>query len=161
MFTYLKGIYVTHWRIQRGGGFRGLEPPFFLADQCIWMGTYSWNPPLSWVGTPPFFKWLDPPLQQFFHVPRGARNSLFTYPGVRVTVCSCTLEVRVTVKLVSQSVCQFSSYMKILIRYLVYCLSWQVQIKFQFFSSLMILWRFVVLEFRNFAQIISFPYYFQ
>ena len=23
-------------------------------DQCIWMGAYSWNPPLLWVGTPPF-----------------------------------------------------------------------------------------------------------
>ena len=41
-----------HCRIQ-GGGFRRLKPPFFLADQCIWMGAYSWNPLYSGLGTPP------------------------------------------------------------------------------------------------------------
>ena len=45
-----------------GGGSGGWNPPFF-ADQCIWMGTYSWNPSLVLGWEPPFFKWLDPPLQ--------------------------------------------------------------------------------------------------
>ena len=35
-------------------GVPGLEPPFFLAHQCIWMGAYSWNPLYSGLGTPPF-----------------------------------------------------------------------------------------------------------
>ena len=47
-----------HWRIQGVG----VGTPLFLADQCIWMGTYSWNPPFVLGWEPPFLKWLDPPL---------------------------------------------------------------------------------------------------
>ena len=40
--------------VDPGGGFRGLELPF-LDDQCIWKGTYSWNP-LFRPGLGPLFK---------------------------------------------------------------------------------------------------------
>ena len=44
---------IFQWRIQ-GEGSGGWNLPLFWDDQCIWIGTYSWNPP--------FLKWLDPPL---------------------------------------------------------------------------------------------------
>ena len=45
------------------GSSGGWNPPLFSANLCIWMGTYSWNPPFyPGLGFPPFLKWLDPPL---------------------------------------------------------------------------------------------------
>lgn len=38
--------------VDPGWGTGGLEPPFFK-DQCVWIWTYSWNPPfLPFVGNP-------------------------------------------------------------------------------------------------------------
>ena len=59
-----KFMLACHSGGSRGGGFRGLEPPFFFWP----INAFEWEhivgtPLYSVLGTPsPLLKWLDPPL---------------------------------------------------------------------------------------------------
>ena len=45
-----------------GGGSGGWNPPLFWPINAFELGHIAGTLPLSWVGTPSFLKWLDPPL---------------------------------------------------------------------------------------------------
>ena len=78
---------------QKGVGERVRTHSFFLAAQCIWMGTYIWTPTiLSWVGPPPpLFKMsgsaTDPTESMYLDTPIGYSYESMFYINTLVQSC--------------------------------------------------------------------------